>query len=35
MVMLAQLRGYTVAHVPRELNKDADRLSNIAVDERR
>ncbi len=35
MAMLAQLRGYTVAHVPRELNKDADRLSNIAVDERR
>ena len=35
MAMLARLQGYTVAHVPRELNKDADRLSNIAVDERR
>lgn len=35
MAMLAQLGGYTVAHVPRELNKDADRLSNVAIDERR
>jgi ribonuclease HI len=35
MSMLAQLRGYTVGHVPRELNKDADRLSNVAIDERR
>jgi ribonuclease HI len=35
MSMLGQLDGYTVGHVPRELNKDADRLSNVAVDERR
>jgi ribonuclease HI len=35
MAMLAQLQGYTVGHVPRELNKDADRLSNVAIDERR
>jgi ribonuclease HI len=35
MAMLGQLDGYTVGHVPRELNKDADRLSNVAVDERR
>jgi hypothetical protein len=32
--MLGQLEGYTVGHVPRELNKDADRLSNVAIDER-
>jgi ribonuclease HI len=35
MAMLGQLDGYTVGHVPRELNKDADRLSNVAIDERR
>ena len=35
MEMLGQLGGYTVGHVPRELNKDADRLSNVAIDERR
>lgn len=35
MAMLAQFSGYSVGHVPRELNKDADRLSNVAVDERR
>jgi len=35
MALLAKLRGYTVGHVPRELNKDADRLSNVAIDERR
>ncbi|MDP9326084.1 MAG: ribonuclease HI family protein [Candidatus Dormibacteraeota bacterium] len=35
MAMLGQLNRYTVGHVPRELNKDADRLSNVAVDERR
>jgi ribonuclease HI len=35
MEMLSQLDGYTVGHVPRELNKDADRLSNVAIDERR
>lgn len=35
MTMLGQLDGYTVGHVPRELNKDADRLSNVAIDEQR
>ena len=35
MAMLGQLDGYTVGHVPRELNTDADRLSNVAIDERR
>jgi ribonuclease HI len=35
MEMLGRLNGYTVGHVPRELNKDADRLSNVAIDERR
>ena len=35
MAQLARLQGYTVGHVPRELNKDADRLSNVAIDERR
>ena len=35
MAMLGQLESYTVGHVPRELNKDADRLSNVAIDERR
>jgi len=35
MEMLRQLTGYSVGHVPRELNKDADRLSNVAIDERR
>ena len=34
MGMLGRLDGYTVGHVPRELNKDADRLSNVAIDER-
>jgi ribonuclease HI len=34
MALLGKLAGYTVAHVPRELNKDADRLSNVAIDER-
>jgi ribonuclease HI len=32
MALLARLVGYTVGHVPRELNKDADRLSNVAID---
>jgi ribonuclease HI len=32
MDMLRSLEGYTVGHVPRELNKDADRLSNVAID---
>jgi ribonuclease HI len=35
MAMLGQLGSYTVAHVPREQNKEADRLSNVAIDERR
>lgn len=35
MAMLGQLSSYTVGHVPRELNRDADRLSNVAIDERR
>ena len=32
MALLRGLDGYTVGHVPRELNKDADRLSNVAID---
>jgi ribonuclease HI len=32
MDMLRRLEGYTVGHVPRTLNKDADRLSNVAID---
>ena len=32
MEMLARFDGYTVGHVPRALNKDADRLSNVAID---
>jgi ribonuclease HI len=35
MAQLARLSGYTVAHVPRELNKEADRLSNVAIDQLR
>jgi ribonuclease HI len=35
MAMLGRLRGYSVGHVPRELNRDADRLSNVAIDDRR
>ncbi len=34
MALLGQLERYTVAHVPRALNKDADRLSNVAIDQR-
>ncbi|MEO8511462.1 MAG: ribonuclease HI family protein [Chloroflexota bacterium] len=34
MAMLRRLGGYTVGHVPRTLNKDADRLSNVAIDGR-
>ncbi len=34
MALLARFAGYTVGHVPRELNKDADRMSNIAIDGR-
>jgi ribonuclease HI len=32
MTMLRAFDGYTIGHVPRELNKDADRLSNVAID---
>ena len=32
MALLRGLEGYTIGHVPRELNKDADRLSNVAID---
>jgi ribonuclease HI len=32
MAMLARFGGYTVGHVPRELNREADRLSNVAID---
>ena len=34
MELLAGFEGYTVGHVPRELNKEADRLSNAAIDQR-
>ena len=34
MALLSGLHGYTVGHVPRELNRDADRLSNVAIDGR-
>ncbi len=33
MELLAGFDGYTVGHVPRELNKEADRLSNVAIDQ--
>jgi ribonuclease HI len=32
MELLRGFEAYTVGHVPRELNKDADRLSNVAID---
>jgi ribonuclease HI len=32
MAQLGRLAGYSVGHVPRELNRDADRLSNLAID---
>lgn len=35
MALLGRFDAYTVAHVPRALNKDADRLSNVAIDQRR
>ena len=35
MAQLGRLDGYTVGHVPRELNKEADRLSNVAIDQPR
>ena len=33
MKLLRSFEGYTVGHVPRALNKDADRLSNVAIDD--
>ncbi|HET6380218.1 MAG TPA: ribonuclease HI family protein [candidate division Zixibacteria bacterium] len=35
MTLLGRFAGYTVGHVPRELNREADRLSNVAIDRRR
>jgi ribonuclease HI len=35
MAQLARIGSYSVGHVPRELNKDADRLSNVAIDQTR
>ena len=32
MAQLGRLAGYTVGHVPRALNREADRLSNVAID---
>ncbi len=32
MALLAEFTTYTVGHVPRERNRDADRLSNVAID---
>ncbi|MDQ3879642.1 MAG: ribonuclease HI family protein [Chloroflexota bacterium] len=32
MDLLKRFEGYSVGHVPRELNRDADRLSNVAID---
>jgi len=34
MALLGGFEGYTVGHVPRELNRDADRMSNVAIDGR-
>ena len=34
MDLLRTLDSYTVGHVPRELNREADRLSNVAIDGR-
>ena len=34
MQLLERIGGYSVGHVPRELNKEADRLSNVAIDGR-
>jgi ribonuclease HI len=35
MALLGRFESYTVGHVPRELNKEADRLSNVAIDQLR
>jgi ribonuclease HI len=32
MELLRSFDGYTVGHIPRALNADADRLSNVAID---
>lgn len=32
MVLLRRLGGYTIAYVPREKNRRADRLANLAID---
>jgi len=32
MQLLRSFEGYSVGHVPRALNRDADRLSNVAID---
>jgi ribonuclease HI len=32
MELLRSFEGYTVGHIPRALNADADRLSNVAID---
>ena len=34
MALLAEFTTYTVGHVPRERNREADRLSNVAIDGR-
>jgi ribonuclease HI len=33
MELLGSFAAYTVGHVPRERNREADRLSNIAIDQ--
>ena len=33
MGMLGSFSAYTVGHVPRERNREADRLSNVAIDQ--
>jgi ribonuclease HI len=35
MGLLGRFAGYTVGHVPRQQNAEADRLSNVAIDELR
>jgi ribonuclease HI len=31
--LLARLAGFTIAHIPREENAEADRLANVALDQ--
>jgi ribonuclease HI len=33
MELLEQIPAYEIEHIPREKNKEADRLSNVAIDE--